>query len=96
MPYVTTEVDVWVDASDIIGDARDIDLRYELENRGYRVIEDSDEERTERLNEALLHNELFKLSRTLETRKSRKLHCGSSFKIPAIPSAAAATKLFLS
>ena len=57
MPYVTTEVEVWVDNEDVLQDASDIDLKYELENRGYKVSKIPDEE----LNEPLLHNELWKL-----------------------------------
>lgn len=57
MPYVTTEVEVWVDNEDVLQDVPDIDLKYELENRGYKVIETSNEERKE----PLFHNELWKL-----------------------------------
>lgn len=66
MPYVTTEVEVWVDDPDL-DDVSDSDLIYELKSRGYKINETSDEARAEFYMEKTLHDELFKLSRTYLT-----------------------------
>ena len=63
MPYVTTEVEVWVDDPDL-DDVSDSDLIYELKARGYKIDETPEDRRREFYLENTLHDELFKLRNT--------------------------------